>query len=148
MIRPATLSDIPRIVDLGEMLHAESEYRSIPFSRSKVAKLMTALIVRDGVVFLAEKDGVVIGGIAGGVTEHWFSDTELVGFEYSFFLEPSGRHGITAARLIRAFKAWCKAKGAKQARMGITTGINVEGTAKFYRSQGFVDAGLLFTVEL
>lgn len=147
MIAAAKLEDVIRIVDLGEMLHQESTYRDIPYSRQKVAALMTKLIAEDGVVFVSKKDGVVVGGIAGGVTPYWFSD-ELVGYEYSFFLEPGSRHGISALKLINAFKAWCKARGAKRLRMGITTGINADGTARFYRMAGFSDAGALFETEL
>lgn len=147
MIRPATLADTMRIVEIGEALHQESVYRSIPYSRDKVIGLMRSLIQGAGVVFVAEKDGQIVGGIAGGVTFHWFSD-ELTGFEYSFFVLPEHRHGLVAMKLLLAMKAWCAAKGAKSLRIGITTGINVEGTARFYRHMGFRDAGNLFEMEL
>jgi GNAT superfamily N-acetyltransferase len=147
MIRPATLADVMRIVDIGESLHSESTYRGIPYSRDKVMGLMRSLIQGGGVVFVAEKGGEVVGGIAGGVTSHWFSD-ELTGFEYSFFVLPEHRHGLVAMKLLLAMKAWCTAKGAKTLRIGITTGINVEGTARFYRHMGFRDAGNLFEMEL
>lgn len=147
MIEVAKLEDVIRIVDLGELLHQESTYRGIPYSRPKVAILMTKLIAEDGVVFVAKKDGVIVGGIAGGVTEHWFSD-EKVGFEYSFFLAKEARNGITAIRLIRAFASWCSLRGAKAMKMGITTGINAERTAEFYRSLGMKDDGVLFQMEL
>lgn len=147
MIRPAQLSDVTRIVEIGAVLHYTSAYRRISFNRAKVATLMQSLINGAGVVFVAERDGQVVGGIAGGVTAHWFSD-ELVGYEYSFFVLPEARHGLIATKLLIAMKAWCKAKGAKALRIGITTGINVEGTARFYRSMGFTDAGNLFEGEL
>jgi GNAT superfamily N-acetyltransferase len=147
MIRPAKLSDVPRIVEVGAVLHHDSTYSAMQFNRAKVAALMESLINGQGVVFVAERDGVVVGGIAGGVTAHWFSD-ELTGFEYSFFVLPEARHGLIAMKLLLAMKAWCKAKGAKTLRIGITTGINVEGTARFYRHMGFHDAGNLFQGEL
>jgi GNAT superfamily N-acetyltransferase len=147
VIRTAKLEDIPRIVDLGEMMHQESNYRDVPFSREKVAALMTHLITRDGVVFLAERGGVVAGGIAAAVAEQWFSD-EKFGFEYGLFITPESRHGITAGRLLRAYRIWCKSQGAKRASLGITTGVNVEGTARFYRSQGWQDFGPIFWMEV
>ena len=147
MIRPAQLADVARIAEIGEALHQESTYRAIPYSREKVVGLMRSLIQGDGVVFVAEKNGQIVGGIAGGVTAHWFSD-ELTGFEYSFFVLPEHRHGLVAMKLLLAMKAWCTAKGAKTLRIGITTGINVEGTARFYRHMGFRDAGNLFEMEL
>lgn len=147
MIRPAQLADVPRIVEIGAELHTSSKYRSVAYSHPKVAALMRSLIEGAGVVFVAERDGLVVGGIAGGVTEHWFSH-DLVGFEYSFFILPEARHGLIATKLLLAMKAWCKAHGAKTLRIGITTGINVEGTARFYRHMGFADAGNLFEGEL
>lgn len=147
MIRAAHLSDVPAIVEIGAVLHCTSSYRDIPFNRAKVAALMQSLINGAGVVFVAERDGQVVGGIAGGVAEHWFSD-ELLGFEYSFFVLPEARHGLIATKLLIAMRTWCKAKGAKSLRIGITTGINVDGTARFYRSMGFMDAGQLFQGEL
>lgn len=147
MIRSAQLSDVARIVEIGAALHAESDYRDISYNPQKVGALMELLIQGGGVVFVAEKSGEVVGGIAGGVTDHWFSD-ELTGFEYSFFVLPEHRHGLVAMKLLLAMKAWCKAMGAKTLRIGITTGINTEGTARFYRHMGFRDAGNLFEMEL
>lgn len=147
MIRPAQLSDVSTIVEIGAVLHCTSAYRDISYNRVKVASLMESLINGGGVVFVAERDGLVVGGIAGGVTAHWFSD-ELVGYEYSFFILPEARHGLIATKLLLAMKSWCKAQGAKTLRIGITTGINVEGTARFYRHMGFMDAGNLFQGEL
>lgn len=145
MIRPATLSDIPRLVDLGELMHAEApNYRDIPFSREKVALQMTLLVTRDGVVFVSEKNGEVVGGIAGGVTEYWFS-LERFGFEYAFFLTQEARHGITAIRLKRAFKIWCRLQGVKRFTMGTSTGIATEGVKEFYESDGMELTGHIYT---
>lgn len=147
MIRGAVLDDIEDLVDLGEAMHAVSTYSHISYSRTKVAALIKRLIEGEGVVFVYEKDGDVIGCLGGGVTEYWFSE-ELTGFDYSFVIDPAKANGIAALRLIAAFKLWCKAKGARQMKMGITTGINVEKMAKLYQVAGFVPDGLLFKMEL
>lgn len=146
-IRPATKNDIPRICELGYALHAESSYSEIPFDVAKVAKTMEDIIDHLGVIFVAERGDVIAGGIAGGVTEHWFSN-ERVAFDYSFFIHPEYRHGSAAARLMTAFFEWARLLGAKKVRMGITTGIHVERTAKLYRAMGFHEAGQLFQKEL
>ena len=146
-IEVATLDDVPQISELGQLLHDTSSYAGIPYSRAKVDALMASLISGGGVVFVVRRDGQIMGGIAGGVTEHWFSDEKL-GFEYSFFLHPEARGGFTALKIIAAFKTWCQLRGAKTVRMGITTGINEEGTAKLYRFAGFKDAGQLFKLEV
>ena len=148
MIRVATLDDIETIVSLGERLHVESSYSYLPFNAMKVRYLMAGIIGGDnGVVFVAEKAGEIIGGIAGGVTEFWFCD-ELHGFDYSFFVHPEHRGGSAAFRLLLAFESWCKNMGAKQMDIGITTGIHVDKTTRFYEKMGFVKSGQLFRKAL
>lgn len=146
-VEVATSEDAPRLAELGELLHDTSSYAGIPYNREKVEALMRSLADGAGVVFVVRRDGVIVGGIAGSVTEHWFSEEKL-GFEYSFFIEPSARHGITASKLVAAFTTWCRLRGAKKVRMGITTGINEQGTAGLYRLLGFKDAGALFQLEV
>lgn len=147
MIRPATHADIPRIIELGHLLHQSSSYSRTRFEPEKAAAFIASLIDGLGVVFVAEVSGVVVGGIAGGVTEQWFS-SDLLAYDYSFFIDPAARSGITATRLMLTFIEWSRLKGARSIQMGITTGLHIEGTSEFYRSMGFVDAGLFFNKEL
>lgn len=147
MIRAATHDDIPRLVELGQLLHDTSSYATSGINPEKVAKLLGQLIDGLGVVFAAEVGGEVVGGFAGAITEQWFSD-DLIAFDYSLFIEPSKRQGLTALKLVLAFQNWAKAKGAKEIRMGITTGMNVEGTSRLYRHLGFEYVGPLFHMEI
>lgn len=147
MIRPATLADIPRLVELGAMLHSMSSYSTLGFVPERAAETLRRLIEGDGVVFVADRDGVVVGGMAGAIATHWFSD-ETLAFDYSLFVDPKSRHGITAAKLVAAFEEWARLRGARMVSMGITTGLHVEQTARFYRALGFEDAGLLFRKEI
>lgn len=147
MIRAAKHEDIPRLVELGQLLHDTSSYASAGINPEKIATLLGQLIDGLGVVFVAEVGGEVVGGFAGAITEQWFSD-DLIAFDYSLFIEPSKRQGLTALKLILAFQNWAKAKGAKEIRMGITTGMNVEGTSRLYRHLGFEYVGPLFHMEI
>lgn len=147
MIRAATHDDIPRLVELGQLLHDSSSYAGSGIKPEKIADLLGQLIDGLGVVFAAEVDGEVVGGFAGAITEQWFSD-DLIAFDYSLFIEPSKRQGLTALKLVLAFQNWAKAKGAKEIRMGITTGMNVEGTSRLYRHLGFEYVGPLFRMEI
>lgn len=147
MIRPATHADIPRLVELGQMLHGMSSYASLQFDAEKVAELLGSLIDGAGVVFVSERGGVVTGGLAGGISEHWFS-RDRVAFDHSIFVDPQARNGVTASKLVLAFVEWAKHRGAREVRLGITTGLHVEQTARFYRWLGFEDAGQLFRMEV
>ena len=148
MIRAATLDDVDAILRLGEALHAESSYRSMPFVTEKVRGLMEALIGGAGVVFVSELAGIgVVGGIAGAVAAHWFNH-ELHGFDYSFFVVARYRSGTMALRLMCAFESWCRARGAVCVRLGISTGLDVEATARFYEWAGYKRIGPLLTKGL
>ncbi|MNJ17906.1 hypothetical protein D3C77_121970 [compost metagenome] len=148
MIRPATHEDVPRLIELGVVLHSTTSYASLGFNHAKAAGFLHSLIDgQSGVVFVSDHDGVIVGGMAGGLTDQWFND-DLIAYDYSLFVEPGKRQGIVAARLIAAFQAWARIKGAKQIYMGIGTGVNVEGTTRLYEHMGLRVAGPLLVQEL
>lgn len=147
MIRPAKHSDVPRLIELGTLLHATSSYSTMNFCPDKSAAFLHELINGQGVVFVAEVRGEVVGGMAGAVAEQWFSN-DLIAYDYSIFVEPSKRNGVIAVRLIRTFQEWARIKGAKQIYMGIGTGVSVEGTTRLYESQGLRNIGPLLMMEI
>lgn len=143
MIRTATVQDLPAMLDLGQLLHESSSYARYSFDRDKVAAVLMRAM-KEGGLFVATAKGLVVGGIAGGIAEFWFG-RDVHGFDYSFFVHPEHRHGITAFKLLLAFEAWCKSRGATEIRIGITTGIDVESTTRFYEWHGYAKNGALFT---
>ncbi|UZD96270.1 GNAT family N-acetyltransferase [Pseudomonas corrugata] len=147
MIRPAKHSDVPRLIELGTLLHATTSYSTMSFCPDKSAAFLHELINGQGVVFVAEVNGEVVGGMAGAVTDQWFSN-DLIAYDYSIFVEPSRRNGVIAVRLIQTFKEWARIKGAKQIYMGIGTGVSVEGTTRLYESQGLRNIGPLLMMEI
>lgn len=147
MIRPAKHSDVTRLIELGTLLHATTSYSTMSFCPDKSAAFLHELINGQGVVFVAEVRGEVVGGMAGAVTDQWFSN-DLIAYDYSLFVEPSKRNGVIAVRLINTFKEWAKLKGAKQIYMGIGTGVSVEGTTRLYESQGLRNIGPLLMMEI
>ena len=147
MIRPAKHSDVPRLIELGTLLHPTTSYSTMNFCPVKSAAFLHELINGQGVVFVAEVRGEVVGGMAGGVIDQWFSN-DLIAYDYSLFVEPSKRNGVIAVRLIQTFKEWAKLKGAKQIYMGIGTGVSVEGTTRLYESQGLRNIGPLLMMEI
>lgn len=146
-VEVATPEDAAEIAALGRVLHDTSAYARVPYNEPKVEALMRSLAAGAGVVFVVRKDGAIVGGIAGGVAPWWFSD-ELHGYEYSFFIAPEHANGITAMRLMTSLRLWCKARGARVLRVGITTGIHQDKTAELYRLMGFREIGPLFEMEV
>lgn len=137
-MRDATIEDIPRILELGAELHAESpRWSRIPYNSEKARKMIEALILSDeGAIFVIERNGVVIGGIAGVIDTHWASDAR-VAHELSFFLAKEYRGGMAACRLISALRAWAEMKEVVWLNAGTSTGVDPEMTAQLYEHMGF-----------
>jgi RimJ/RimL family protein N-acetyltransferase len=137
-IRVAQLDDLPRILELGEQLHHESpRWSRLSFSKDRAETFLRMLLTDPrGVVFVAELDGVVVGGIAGFAEPHWASD-DVVAQEVSFFMAPEARGSMAATRLICALRAWGGIRGAKFLQAGTSTGLDPERTAGLYERLGF-----------
>lgn len=149
-IRDATISDLPRIIELGVMLHKESpRFSRSPFNEGKAADFLAGLIHGDrGFLVVADREGEIIGGMAGMIVSEWFSD-EPFAYDVSLFIEPKHRGSILPMRLLLAYKEWARSKGVRRAVGGIGTGINVEKTAALYRRVGMEEIGpiLEFIIE-
>lgn len=141
MIRPAKLEDLPMLVSLGYEMHLESRFSHERYDAEKVEKLLRSLIEGDGVIFVADHDGEIVGGFAGGITQRWFNDTK-VAFDYGLFVREGKRNGIIAMRLVSAFKSWADIFGAV-VECGIVSGVHPESTERMYHAIGFDRVGIL-----
>lgn len=140
MIRWAATGDIQAMVAHAERMHRESNYSSLSFSTEKMTDTVLNAIT-NGFAMVAEIDGVVVGGMLGGLTCPCFSD-DVQGFEYGIYLDRSHRSGLIAAKLISAFTTWCIDRGAKQIRVGNSTGH--DGVSRLYERLGYRSSGQLF----
>ncbi|HFS8941461.1 TPA: N-acetyltransferase family protein [Enterobacter roggenkampii] len=149
MVRNATAGDIPALIELGARMYIESRYsQNSPFDEEKCADLARNIIASPaGCVLVAEKEGAVIGWMAGGIAEQWFSH-QLMAFEYGLFVAPEHRGSTAGPRLAKAFITWAKEHGAVLINMGITTGVHEERTGEMYSRLGLKRSGLLYSMEV
>lgn len=147
VLRPATYADIDQLLVIGMAMHQESpRFSLLPFSVDKVVRLFVSLIDdQSSLLLVAERDGELIGGVAGTICEHWFSEG-LIASEYGVFVLPEHRGGVVAVRLIRAYIEWAQGKGVRDEfiQLGITTGVHPEETAELYRRIGLKQFGYAF----
>lgn len=144
MIRDATTADIPRLLELGALMHKESIYAAYDYDTEKVGALMSTLIsLSSGIIFVAEEAGVIQGGFLGCVHPHWFGN-DSVATDYALFLAPEHRNGSTAARLIKHYIQQARSKGAVQVMLANSTGVHLERVAKLFEALGFVKRGYVF----
>ncbi|MDA5498007.1 GNAT family N-acetyltransferase [Yersinia aleksiciae] len=148
MIRPATMDDIPALVALGARMHCESRYVTFPYDEDKCAALAVSLINAEfGVVLVAEESGQIVGWVAGGIGEQYFS-YERMAFEYGVFIDAEHRGGTAGYRLVKAFIEWAKNHGARVINMGVTTGVHEERTGELYQRLGLARTGSLYSMEV
>jgi hypothetical protein len=138
-VEPATLEDIPSMVELGRLMHAESpRWSRLPYSAERVGATIKALIESpDGLALVARRPGGrIVGGIAAIAVQSWVSD-ELMAQELALFVRPEFRGSILACRLICGFVEWARIKNARWVEAGVSTGITPERTAALYQRLGF-----------
>jgi GNAT superfamily N-acetyltransferase len=147
MIRQATYSDIPALLYLGQVMHAESAYSPYDYNPAKVAELAETLIdAEHGIALVAEDEGVIQGAFLGVVYPHWFGD-DLVSTDYALFMHPDCRGGTQAYRLIKRYIVEARAKGAKQIMLANSTGVVPSRVAALFESLGFHRLGYVFELQ-
>ncbi len=146
-LRPAVHTDIESMIELGRRMHAESpRFSQLRYDADKVFVLLSNAIRDDRYfIYVAEHDGVLLGGLAAIMAPHWFSPDQIAQ-DIAVFVDPDKRGTIALARLIKEYRGWAKGRGAVQTCLGISTGVMVERTADLYRALGFKQYGLLFEV--
>ncbi len=142
MVRDATLADIPAMVALGQLMHAESRYSFMAYDGEKVAITLKTLI-GTGFVRVHERDGEIDGGMVGYMSEAWFSRAKVAA-ELALFMTPGKRGGMAAWYLLSEFSAWAENQGAQEITLAITTGVKVEETGRMYQRLGFEQVGGVF----
>lgn len=146
MIRPATIDDLPAILELGGRMHRESRFRALSFDLQKVGDIFGQLIGGAGIVLVAEVEGRIVGGIAAAVVEYWFSRAK-VAQDFALFIEPEHRGGMLAARLLHKYEDWAREQGAHAVEMGVNTGVHVDQTGKMLERLGYPQVAVLHAKE-
>lgn len=137
-IRRPEAGDWPQVVRLAADMHMETEFRRYRFSIEKVEQLYEALLADDKNFFacVAEVRDDLIGFMAGFVCEHFFS-TDKYASEMLFYVSPNWRGSTAALRMVRAYEAWAQDTDALDIMAGVSSGVQVDRTARFYEHLGY-----------
>lgn len=123
MIRAATPEDIPRMVDLGRVMHGESPtFCRVRFDADKLAATIASTITSaGGFAYVAEQGDAVVGGMLAMITPHYFSH-DLVACDLALFMAPEHRGGMAAVRLLVLYVQWARSVGAVLVQLGAVAG--------------------------
>ncbi len=147
-IRKATLNDIPRMVELGKLMHSEApHYVTFPYHDDKVANLAAGYIgMKDGIVLVAEQDGQVIGMIVGGIADHYFGPSKH-SYEICTFVHPDFRKSKAGWMLITKYTAAAIEMGADEVLIVNSTGVEQERVGKLFERAGFHKYGGVYALN-
>ena len=111
-VRTATKDDAKTLAEMGLPFIAYSDYG--PFVTPSLPEMQQALerMMDIGVVFAAEDDGRIVGGIVAVITSPWMSPSTKVAAEMAWWLNEEYRGGRTAFRLLDAFEEWARSQKA------------------------------------
>ena len=138
MIRRATLDDVPEIARLGELFHAEAgwgdivEY-SIPDTEKTLAHLVES---DDGILFVADRDGEIVGMCGGLAHPVYFNHSCKGGQELFWWMRPGLRDG-TGWLLLEAMENEARRIGCLSWSMIALDKVNQELTGRLYRRRGY-----------
>ncbi len=154
-IRRATADDLPALGRLGAVLlrthHAFDAQRFMaPGSNPEAgyaAFLRTQLQSDDVAVFVAERDGAVVGYVYAGVEpQSWKELRERAGFIHDIVVEESGRRMGVAAMLIQTALEWMRDRGLTHAMLWTAT--HNEAAQQLFTRLGFRETMIEMTREI
>lgn len=145
-VRAATASDIPRLVELGRVMHAESpRFRDFEFLPDRLAGSIGNLLgMEHGLCLVAEHvDHGIVGGLLAVAVPHYACDLWQTS-DLAFFVHPEHRGGVAAMRLVTAYVGWAAGYDA-MASIGLSTGVETMRTGQLLKTLGAQDGGSIWT---
>lgn len=148
-VRPLEEGALTPLVDLTKAMHGEApQYRDYPFEPFKLFDWgRLCLTDPNWLCLLAWEGETPIGFIAVGCVEMIFNRETTVD-DLGLYVIPEKRGSTAALRLVRAMEAWATKTGSRTIRLGITTGVEAERSAKFLARLGYEQTGLMLTKRL
>ncbi len=142
MIREATPSDLSAMIAMSKAMHLESPvFSSLTWDEGLVAYHgLNNITNNDCLALVADVDGQLIGMLLASVSRHFFS-YDLMTIDSALYVKPENRGGSVMARMILAYVAWAKVKGAVRVVIGHSTGVKKDKAVAYYQKLGFTHCG-------
>ncbi len=124
---------------LGRLNLAESRFARLPFDSGRVRARLERMVndpqASNFAVVARREDGSLSGYMAGKVEEYFFCG-ERIASSVFLFVDPARRGGLAAVKMVLAFRAWARSRGAVEIYIGVAGGVNVERTGRFLQRLG------------
>jgi GNAT superfamily N-acetyltransferase len=120
MIRPATMQDTTRLVEMARRFVAETAYAPLVSVSEPQLTATVDWVLSQGALFVATAGDALVSG-------------ERVASELCWWVEPEHRNGSAAVRLLHAAETWAREQGAVVFQM-VAPNQRVED---FYQAMGY-----------
>jgi len=139
------ITDLREAVAVGKFLidefHGAYRDRFAPVDGEKVLRYLGQHVI-DGVLFVAEQDGCLVGAMAGRPAEYWWSTERFVN-EGVFFVSERARASRAAVLLLKAMQGYADDLGLPLV-VGVTSGDEVERKDRFFAKRGMARIGGIY----
>jgi len=145
IVRLATESDLPAILDMGAKFHAFSG-ESVPYCRQSAESSARSIMVM-GFVLVAEDGGKLVGMLGVLVAPLFFNFAHTMAQELMWWVDEDERGSGAALRLIRAAEAEAKTRGACRIHM-LRLAASPEHVDRLYDRLGYRTGEVAHVKEL
>ena len=144
MIRPAVANDVPALVRMaGDFIVAAQP--GVPVDPDYLAGSFRAMIAgSDRLVLVLDRDGAACGVLCAAATRSVWASM-AVAVELGLWIDPGARGGLSALRLIRAYKSWAKDMGCARASIGALADSPL---VRLYARAGFKPAEVIYAAVI
>ncbi len=145
-VRDALDKEVFRLAEISERVLKESPtYAHMEFSMEKTANYIYGAIMKHDGWFLrvvVDEHNEIVGGLIA-ICEPMIFSNDKVAYDITIMVESDhrGRCLPQLVQVIEEYKTWAISQGAKLIKMGVSSGINIDGAAKFFERLGFERIG-------
>ena len=148
MIRAVMPRDIPQLVALAEVMHAEGRYKTVSFNKKKLSKHFLSAFASGCLVgFVDEKDDRLVGSILGMVTNYFFGDDVLLE-DRGFFVLPAYRKSRSGSKLLRAWLDAGKQLDVKEICLSTSSLEDADALDLLCKKVGLEKIGSVYKLEV
>lgn len=140
------VSDIPKVVDAVEEMVSSSIYAErAPANRGQISAMARSMLANPDkyAIFVCERDGRVVGFIAGCLDQEVFSTSKRL-TDYAIFVSKDYRDMALGRLLLLELEVWARHNGAKYSLMGAVAGIDNEAAGRFFDAAGYRPVGSIY----
>ncbi|WP_408953051.1 N-acetyltransferase family protein [Lysobacter sp. Hz 25] len=115
-VRHATPADTPALLAMGAKFYATTSYNDFAqYDERTVDGLID--LMRDGVLLVAEIDGVAVGVVGLMVAPFIFNDAHRIACEVIWWVDPGAQGAGAGKALLFAIEPVCRARGLSAIQM-------------------------------